>query len=312
MAYLDTNGVPEPDLSARTFLCDVTKIGYRLSDFNRNQGLILSTPQIQVLSEYCKLRIERVPVQYVIGNWDFYGFTLLCKPPVLCPRPETEELVERILSTGQLQKLGRPPRILDIGSGTGAIGIALLSQLPTATCDAIDINAVAVSLSNENAQLVLTNPQRYNCRHESFLDFAASGTNHGQYDIIVSNPPYIPRNELAGLEPEVIKYEDVGALDGGDDGLDIVRDILLHSPLLLDRNSGGTHCGELWMEVARQHPPKIEGWFRDAVTERLTEAGSETAIGAEAGTDTFTEHFSFVEGIIDLAGNPRFVRLRLK
>ena len=319
VTYLDENEVPESDISARTFLCDVTKIGYRLSDFNRHQDLPLTSTQIQTLNEYCKLRIERMPVQYVIGNWDFYGLTVLCKPPVLCPRPETEELVERILSTNILQTLGRPARILDVGAGTGVIGLALLSQLPTATCDALDINPIAVDLANANAKLILgTNNSRYTCHHQSFMDFVTSNKYTGQYDLIVSNPPYIPTEELAGLEPEVKQYEDQGALDGGIDGLDMIRDLILHSSSLLRPHSPknptitssniptstdtfdkeAVVCGELWLEVARQHPVQIQ---------TMMESSKSTAIHSPP----WSEHFSFVESIIDFAGNPRFVRLRL-
>lgn len=104
--YLDKYGIPEAEISARMMLCEVTKIGYRMSDFNRNQDIILSTVQLDQLSSYCQLRRERTPLQYVIGNWDFYGFKILCKHPVLIPRPETEELVERILNSGILQTVG--------------------------------------------------------------------------------------------------------------------------------------------------------------------------------------------------------------
>jgi release factor glutamine methyltransferase len=231
-------------MSARMMLCDVTKIGYRLSDFNKNQDIILSSSQLIQLSEYCRLRKERTPLQYVIGNWDFYGFTVLCKPPVLIPRPETEELVERILNEGFLQKLGRGARILDVGAGTGVIGIALLSQLPAATCDALDINEIAVKLANDNANLVL-NPknnqkeQRYLCQFKSFLDFHQSGVGSACYDIIVSNPPYIPSRDMDTLEPEISKYEDHKALDGGLDGLDMVRDLILHSQDLLNPTGKG-------------------------------------------------------------------------
>ena len=318
VAYLDENQVPESDISARTFLCDVTKIGYRLSDFNRHQDLQLTFAQIQTLTEFCKLRIERMPVQYVIGNWDFYGLTILCKPPVLCPRPETEELVERILSTNMLQKLGRPARILDVGAGTGVIGLALLSQLPTATCDALDINPIAVDLSNTNAKLILgTNDTRYTCHHQSFMDFVTSDQYAGQYDLIVSNPPYIPTEELAGLEPEVRQYEDQGALDGGTDGLDMIRDLILHSSSLLrprsQKNPTATStnnititaieqeavvCGELWLEVARQHPVQIQ---------TMMDSSNSTT----AQSYPWSDRFLFVESIVDFAGNPRFVRLRL-
>ena len=291
-SYLEENDVPEADISARMMLCDVTKIGYRMSDFNNNQDKILSNVQLIELSEYCRLRKNRTPLQYVIGNWDFYGFTVLCQPPVLIPRPETEELVERILLAGFLQKLGRCAHILDVGAGTGVIGIALLSQLPTATCDALDVNKVAVELSNKNAKLVLKKDQYdrnvYTCRLQSFLELIKSEERTGYYDIVVSNPPYIPSGDLDGLEPEVIQYEDRGALDGGIDGLDMIKDLILHSNKLL--NPSGPR--ELWIEVSNSHPAVIEKWM---------------------GTPGLhSNQFEFIEGINDFAGNPRFVRLRGK
>lgn len=288
-SYLEENGVPESDISARMMVCDITKIGYRMSDFNNNQEIILSKVQLSQLTEYCQLRKGRTPLQYVIGNWDFYGFTVLCKPPVLIPRPETEELVERILKERVIQKLNRPSRILDVGAGTGVIGIALLSQLPTATCDALDINDVAVNLANDNANLVLKqNQHRYHCKLQSFLDFTKSHIGAGCYDIIVSNPPYIPSRDMADLEPEVVKFEDSVALDGGLDGLDMVRDLILNSWVLL--NPMGSR--ELWIEVSNTHPAAIEQWMQTA--------------------GPHSDDFDFIEGITDFAGNPRFVRLRAK
>ena len=291
-SYLRDNDVPEADISARIMLCDVTEIGYRMSDFNNNQDKIMTNMQLAQLSEYCRLRRNRTPLQYVIGNWDFYGFTILCKPPVLIPRPETEELVERILSAEFLQKLGRCVRILDVGAGTGVIGIALLSQLAMATCDALDINQVAVELSNKNAELVLQKLKKehnlYQCRLQSFLDFVKSEERSGYYDIIVSNPPYIPSGDLEGLEPEVIRYEDKGALDGGFDGLDIIRDLILCSNRLL--NPSGPK--ELWIEVSNTHPAIIKAWMETP--------------------GLHSDQFEFIEGIDDFAGNPRFVRLRGK
>lgn len=288
-SYLDGNGVPEADISARMMLCDITKIGYRMSDFNNNQEIVLTAANLSQLSEYCRLRNNRTPLQYVIGNWDFYGFTVLCKPPVLIPRPETEELVEKILNSNLLQNLKRSVRILDVGAGTGVIGIALLSQLSTATCDALDINEVAVTLATRNSELVLReDSHRYNCRLQSFMDFAVSEDSFGLYDIIVSNPPYIPSEDLKRLEPEVVKFEDSVALDGGEDGLDMVRDLILNTQKLL--NPTGTR--ELWIEVSDTHPSVIEEWMQ-------TEGAHSDA-------------FEFIEGIVDFAGNPRFVRLRAK
>jgi release factor glutamine methyltransferase len=288
-SYLELHEIPEADISARMMVCDVTNIGYRMSDFNNHQELTLSNEQLAQLSTQCTSRRNRTPLQYVIGNWDFYGFTVLCKPPVLIPRPETEELVENILKAGFLTKDGLKPRILDVGAGTGVIGIALLSQIAGANCDALDVNEVAVKLANDNALSVLgKDQQRYQCTLKSFLDFVESGHGAQRYDMIVSNPPYIPSRDIPDLEPEVVKFEDMVALDGGLDGLDMVRDLILNSHKLL--NPQGPR--ELWIEVSNEHPSVIEEWMRTP--------------------GPHSEQFDFIEGITDFAGNPRFVRLRAK
>jgi release factor glutamine methyltransferase len=77
--------VPEPDISARILIADVTKIGYRMSDFDRHQELLLTEAQIRQLEKFCKMRVNRMPLQYIIGNWDFYGLTIKCKSPGMLP-----------------------------------------------------------------------------------------------------------------------------------------------------------------------------------------------------------------------------------
>jgi release factor glutamine methyltransferase len=249
----------DPEASARYLLCDVTNIGYRLSDFNMNLNtLYLTDEQVNKLNSHLQERIKHKPVQYIIGNWDFYGMTYLCQPPVLIPRPETEELVEYILNEHKpnLEKM-KAARILDIGAGTGVIGITLLSQIKNAVCTSLDVSETAVKLANLNAKRLL-NDSRYNCKHQSFLEHATDVKNHQQYDIIVSNPPYIPSYEVQGLDPEVRLYEDHGALDGGTDGLNIIKDIINHAAALL--SPAGTQ--EVWLEVSHHHPLVIDEYIK--------------------------------------------------
>ena len=302
-SYLQDKGVPEADNSARYLLCDVANLGYRRTDFHNalEEGSaknILSSEQLTMLAKHCLQRADRVPIQYIIGNWDFYGLTLECRPPVLIPRPETEELVERVLSSKVLDGCTQP-EILDIGAGTGAIGIAMLAELPTgkARCTAIDINPVAVELAESNAKNALSasSSSCYECLHKSFDELISNGSYEKKFDIIISNPPYIPEDEMRELEPEVGDNEDRAALYGGEDGLDLVREIITHGHRLL-RSSGP---GELWMEVARRHPKMIEEWIK-ALEDQSERRGTEMP------------KFKFIEGMNDLSGNARFVRLRLR
>ena len=249
-------GVQDPDDSARHMISHATRIGYKFSDFTRNRDKLMTKEEIENYLIMCTKRAEHMPVQYIVGNWDFYGLTLQCKPPILIPRPETEELVENILQSGLLQKL-KAPRILDIGAGTGAIGLALLSHLPGASCQAIDLNIDAVNLANENARVVLgVDQRRYYCTHSDFRSYVAeyvrkisharssqpttTGTgaattpswNDQTFDLIVSNPPYIPKGKIPSLQREIRDFEDHRALDGGMDGLDMVRDLIYLTPML--------------------------------------------------------------------------------
>ena len=254
-----------------------------------------------------------MPVQYILGNWDFFGLKLECRAPVLIPRPETEELVERVLASrgpdgtdllhssdadgGADSSSAAATYLLDVGAGTGAIGLALLHAMAAtaapgksrASCLGLDINPSAVSLALRNAQLLLPDAAAYRCLPTSFLDYARSGQGDGLFDLIVSNPPYISSDEMAALEPEVADYEDHLALHGGVDGLDMVRELLAHAGRLL-RPAGRR---ELWLEVARRHPDMIQGLLQE-------------------GTDDAGGGWELLEKITDLAGNPRFVRLHLR
>jgi release factor glutamine methyltransferase len=325
--WLQKNSVEDATDSARHMLCHATGIGSKFSDFNRNLDRVMSTEEIFQYTRMCEERAQREPVQYIIGNWDFYGLTLNCRKPVLIPRPETEELVENILNTGILQKLERP-RILDIGAGTGAIGLALISHLPEATCYAIDINSAAADLANENAEKVLGkgHGERYHCQHVDFRSFVrqfcqgSKSTTAGEstmlqpyqpFDLVVSNPPYIPRAKIPSLQPEIKDYEDMHALDGGEDGLDMVRDLVYLAPTLLGADRAGRQGGEMWLEVSEEHPAMVEEWIQRGSykTDKDTFLNAWRNNNDGAESELSAKPASHVQGMCDLSGNPRFIRL---
>jgi release factor glutamine methyltransferase len=325
------HNIPDAEESARYLLCDVANIDYRLSSFQKSGGIVLSGEQLSRFSSHCQRRLDREPIQYIIRNWDFYGFRVKCSSPVLIPRPETEELVERILASGVLgaKSHSHAPHILDIGSGSGVIGIALLSEHPGATCVAIDIDSSAVALSRENVESVLCSQcdrqgqssdanskptSRKCCRYEvklsSVADLCADESNFGMFDLIVSNPPYIPSADMDGLQPEVRDHESRLALHGGATGLDLVQQIISSAGPLLSPSGSR----ELWMEVSHTHPAAIEAWM-------LRGSCSGTHAAAPRRDDRNRERdssglaplsqFKFVEGMRDSFGQWRFVRLRL-
>lgn len=320
-------------------------------------SLEMSVAEWDEFRRLCVLRAaQHVPVQYLVGEWDFYGLSLEMKPPTLIPRPETEELVETILKWLRRDVMtvaggggggsggggASALRFLDVGSGTGSIGLALLNELPVeARCVAVDAQESAVRLSRRNAERTGLQA-RYCCFHAEVAEFGTGlepsgitdsssspataagavageetgaveqrvkdragqeGNNiafefDGSFDFIVSNPPYIPRRDMEALPRDVANHEDSVALDGGEDGLDVVRDIVRRCPRLLKR--GGPR--QLWMEVDTSHPEAIQRWLGLPVG-----LGGQ---GMDGGSQQCQAHgVTRFEWMRDMSQRPRFVRL---
>jgi len=166
-------------------------------------------------------RLSQEPVSRILGVRAFYGLDFEISPATLDPRPDTETLVDGVLRLIASNRIpgGENSRILDIGTGTGAILAALIFRLPQATGVGTDISDQALEIASRNANR-LGLKGRVTFRHTSWLDGI-----DGPYDIIVSNPPYIQTQELEYLDPEVIDFDPAIALDGGPDGLHAYREI---------------------------------------------------------------------------------------
>lgn len=162
-----------------------------------------------------KRRLAREPVAYIIGMKEFWSLEFDVEPGVLIPRPETETIVEQVL--GRFPGNSAPLKILDLGTGSGCLLVALLKEYPSASGLGIDSSDKALGVAGRNiARHGLAG--RAELRRGNWLDDLG-----GPWDVIVSNPPYIPSGDIAGLQPEVRDYEPLAALDGGPDGLDAVR-----------------------------------------------------------------------------------------
>ncbi len=172
--------------------------------------------EAEIFCRFIEQKKRGMPVSYITGESDFCSLTLRSDARALAPRPETEELVEYC---GRLFEKGSDPAILDLCTGSGCIALALAAKFPRAQVTAVDISAEALSLAAENARI--TKLQEKVQFLQSNLFEEVSGT----FDLIVSNPPYIPTAELAGLSSEV-QQEPRLALDGGKDGLDIISQIV--------------------------------------------------------------------------------------
>jgi release factor glutamine methyltransferase len=176
-----------------------------------------------------KRRRTGEPIQYITGEAEFYGLSFRVNRDVLIPRPETEQLVEKAIALAAGFAL---PRIVDVGAGSGAIAVALAAKLPTAQMTATEISAPALPIAHENAG---RSEVRDRIRFlEGDLLAPVAGE---QFDMVVSNPPYVPESDRAALSVEVRDYEPAQALFAGEDGLAIYRRLIPAAFAALD--SGG-------------------------------------------------------------------------
>ncbi len=191
-------------------------------------------------------RLNHEPVAYITGGRGFYNLDFITRPPVLIPRPETEHLVEAALAHLKQWRGERPPRILDLCTGSGCVAITLACEIPGAKVSATDIGQEALALADENNRL-----HKAKVRLLRGDLFDALPKDEPPFDVIVSNPPYVETGEWAGLTPDIRLYEDTRALLAGEDGLDLIRRII---PEALPRLSPG---GLLALEMGEKHHLKV-------------------------------------------------------
>lgn len=269
LKQLQEQGVSEPELSVAHLLASALNLPWS-NGFSQLQRAGVNSADKELSqrqlterewSEYQAMiqrRLEDEPLQYILGKWDFLDYEqLTVRPPLLCPRPETEELVELVRKdiAADHAKTGGQVQILDVGCGTGVIGIALADSIPSSTVVAIDIEPVAVATSRENAQLVLGSHfgHRYSALECSADDYKTVEL----LDVLVSNPPYIPRHDMETLAEDVVRYESDQALCGGYDGMDVIRTIVTKWAIEWGKQRSST-C---WMEVDPTHPSLLQSWL---------------------------------------------------
>jgi release factor glutamine methyltransferase len=203
------------------------------------------------LSQKIKRRMDREPLQHILGVGDFYGYEFRVSSAVLIPRPETETLAE--LALGFLQPLPSPVA-LDLGTGSGCIAITLAKRCPGLKVIASDVSESALNLAKLNAETLDALGQV----EFRLADALAALGESEQVDLIVSNPPYIPSGDIAGLQPEVRHYDPHLALDGGADGLQFYRLIAAEGQSRLKPD------GKLMAEFGDGQESAIEGLFAQA------------------------------------------------
>jgi len=201
-------------------------------------------------------RAEHEPLQYLTGVQEFYGLPLRVTPDTLIPRPETEHLVEAVLAWATAQPVARPVtlplRILDVGTGTGAIAIALAKHLPSTEILACDLSPAALTVARENARTNLVSV------HFVESDLLAAFAGAAPFDAIVSNPPYVPSGYAAEMQPEVRDYEPHLALFAGPDGLDLYRRLIPQAHAALRR--GGLLAMEIGFRQRDELALLLQDW----------------------------------------------------
>jgi release factor glutamine methyltransferase len=198
-------------------------------------------------------RLRREPVAYITGCQEFWSLDFRVTPAVLIPRPETERLVEIALNCAGAFGSDVPLRILDIGTGSGAIAVSLAKELPRAQVWAIDVSLPALEIARRNAAHHGV-AQRIQFAGSDLFD----AVRESEFHLIVSNPPYVGRGELANLTPEVSQWEPRSALDGGPDGLDYYRAIVTEGYRYL------LPGGALIMEIGADLGRSVARLLRDA------------------------------------------------
>jgi release factor glutamine methyltransferase len=241
-------GIDSPEADARILLGHALRLD-RAGLVSQSDRL-LEAREVNAVSALAARRLKREPVARILGMKEFWTLALQVTPDVLVPRPDTETVIEAALDfivRGGLRM--EALRILDIGTGSGALLLALLSELPNARGTGTDVSAAALDIARGNAER-----NQLSGRCTFVLCDIAAGV-QGPFDLIVSNPPYVAHGDIAALAPEVRNYDPAVALDGGMDGLDGYRAIVNEVPRLLAPG------GRLMVEIGAGQEAAVRGLF---------------------------------------------------
>jgi release factor glutamine methyltransferase len=226
-----------------------------------------------------KRRLAGECTAYILGKKEFYGLDFQVTPAVLVPRPDTETLVETALGViERLAAANKPVRVLDLCTGSGAVAIALKHAKPELEVWAADISAEALAVARANAARLLPPDAIRFCHGDLFEALPPAATFH----LIVSNPPYVPTAEIAGLAPEV-RGEPLLALDGGSDGLDVIDKIIRGAPQFL-HPTNQRFAGALLLEADPRQMSRIaallqQAGFTDIQTRRDLSGAERVIVG---------------------------------
>ncbi len=245
--YLQKKGVESPRANAEILLAEILKC--KRLELYLAFDKPLAENEVQIYREAIRKRGLRVPLQYIIGNVEFYGLKLIVNENVLIPRPETELLVEKIINeSDKSAKL----KILDVGVGSGNISLSILKNMPNAKVVAIDISEGALDVANQNAKL---NSLQDRVVFRLFNIMCDDLNSLGKFDLIVSNPPYVSEVDYETLEPELKNHEPKIALSDNSDGTSFYKYIIEVSDQLLNKP------GKLYFELGINQSMQVQKLF---------------------------------------------------
>ena len=241
---LKNHNINSYELDAQIILSDIMRA--KRESFITNNEINVPEKIAEKYDRAIRRRINREPVAYITGKKEFWSEDFDVNKGTLIPRPETELLIYKVVNFFKNKKIN----ILDIGTGSGCILLSILKELPLSRGTGIDISAKAIKTAKANAK-------KFNLSNRSkFRIFDLKKYKTGKHDLIISNPPYIPSREIKNLSKDIINYEPRIALNGGIDGLDLIRKIINISNCLLKKN------GLLVVEIGFSQYRKVSAIMR--------------------------------------------------
>ncbi len=234
-AQLQEKGIPSARLDAEILLA--CAMGIKRQEILTNPSSLLNPDEVKAFQQLLSQRADREPVAYILGLKEFWSMEFQVDRRVLVPRPETEILVKAVLDHAKKGKVAA----LDLGTGSGIIPIVLAKELECVEFVAVDYSQEALHLAKENAKAHGVDGEIEFLEGDLFEPLVDGMK--PRFDFIISNPPYIPTRDIQVLEPDVRQYEPMAALDGGEDGLVIIRQIITGSPAYLKPE--GSLCLEI-------------------------------------------------------------------